>query len=272
MSPPAETLLDGFGQREQDGPVLLSPSDILHRAQFRTFATDKAEPYHQFVLSILYEEWDGWNSKYFNNELVVPYVMLTGPGNPQAYGECRAHSGFGGKCEIRIRPSLLTGSHPHVRPGKHFSPGRLRLVADVFLHEAVHQYHLEVTGQTEKAYKGHGPAFRDVCNRIGQDLGLPPVRIAKARGKEKDLPSCADWPYCVRPAGYYGGAYIPPGEQGEDGSDGESSDDERRRLVKEASGEPFRAARAYGRARSPEARDALLQAAVVLTQTEDKET
>ena len=49
---------------------------------------------------------------------------------------------------------------------------------------------------------GHGPAFRDTCNRIGGALGLPPVKTSKARGPEKDLPSCAHWPFNVRPEGY----------------------------------------------------------------------
>ena len=38
----------------------------------------------------------------------------------------------------------------------------------------------------------------------------------KKRGKDKDLPSCAQWPHNVRPAGFYLGAYKPdPGLAGE---------------------------------------------------------
>jgi hypothetical protein len=33
------------------------------------------------------------------------------------------------------------------------------------------------------------------------------VRIAKARGPENQTPSCAEWPHCVRPEGYYLGAF-----------------------------------------------------------------
>jgi hypothetical protein len=69
--------------------------------------------------------------------------------------------------------------------------GRFRLVADVFLHETVHQWQHEVLGDLEDGYHGHGPKFRDQCNRIGALLGLPPVRTSKARGKDKALPSCA---------------------------------------------------------------------------------
>jgi len=68
---------------------------------------------------------------------------------------------------------------------------------------------MEITGQNEDSYHGHGPAFAQVCNVMGQALGLPPVRSMKKRGKDKDLPSCAHWPLNVRPRDYYGGAYKP---------------------------------------------------------------
>jgi hypothetical protein len=52
-------------------------------------------------------------------------------------------------------------------------------------------------------------------------LGLPPVRQAKARGKNKGLPSCAYWPWIVRPKDYYQGAFIPPEKgQGREGKNG----------------------------------------------------
>src|SRR6266508_719065 len=52
-----------------------------------------------------------------------------------------------------------------------------------------------------------------ITYEIGEQLGLPPVRVAKARGPEKDLPSCAHWPHNVRPTGYYKGAFIMPEDQ-----------------------------------------------------------
>ena len=92
-------------------------------------------------------------------------------------------------------------------------------MADVFLHETVHQWQHEVLGDLEDGYHGHGPKFRDQCNRIGALLGLPPVRTSKARGKDKALPSCAYWPHCVRPVDYYLGAY--PVERRKEGKGGE---------------------------------------------------
>jgi hypothetical protein len=43
------------------------------------------------------------------------------------------------------------------------------------------------------------PRFAAKCNQIGATLGLPPVGVKGRHG----LPDCAQWPACVRPAGYY---------------------------------------------------------------------
>jgi hypothetical protein len=48
-------------------------------------------------------------------------------------------------------------------------------------------------------------------------MGLAQVRIVKARGKDKDLPSCAEWPHCVRPRNYYRGAFVPAAGKGAKG-------------------------------------------------------
>ncbi|MBM3301998.1 MAG: hypothetical protein FJY85_18855, partial [Deltaproteobacteria bacterium] len=58
-------------------------------------------------------------------------------------------------------------------------------------------------------YSGHGPEFRDQCNRIGKKLGLPEVRSSKCHKKVRHLISCGVWPWAVRPAGYYLGAFRP---------------------------------------------------------------
>ena len=106
------------------------------------------------------------------------------------------------------RPSIIDGSHPQVRSGDEFAEGRLRLVLDIGWHETQHQFQFEVLGKPEQSYRGHGPVFRELCNRVGEKIGLPPVRTAKARGKDRFLPSCAEWPICVRPPGYYLGAFL----------------------------------------------------------------
>src|SRR5262249_3454414 len=185
----------------------LREADVTHREAHQEFVLREARPWYQQNLGRLYLLWGEWNQDYFGGALVTPYVMFAVPQCPQALGDYARVSGFGGHGQVRLRPSLLTGSHPSVRAGDQYAAGRFRLVADVFLHETVHPWQHEVLGDLEDGYHGHGPKVRDQCNRIGALLGLPPVRTSKARGKDKALPSCAQWPHCVRPADYYLGAY-----------------------------------------------------------------
>lgn len=91
---------------------------------------------------------------------------------------------------------------------------RVAFVIDVLLHEMIHQWQQEVSGETDEHYHGHGPAFRDKANEIGRRLGLPPVRTCKKRGEDADLPSCSQWPHNVRPDAYYGGAHVPTTRDG----------------------------------------------------------
>lgn len=158
-----------------------------------------AEPWFKDWLRELYNAWDEWNDTFFGGELVVPCIFISEPKTPRALADCSTVSAFGARSQIRIRPSLLTGKHRIINEDAPME-GRRRIVADLVLHEMIHQYQHEVTGQLENGYKGHGQGFRDKCNESGAALGLPVVRVAKARGKDKDLPSCAAWPFNVRAA------------------------------------------------------------------------
>ena len=194
-------------------PPTVTPADIKHRQEFKDFVIAHADAVYKPILRQLYSLWDAYTKELLKEPMIPPYIMLSSPSRPQALGDFSPVSGFGGHSQIMIRPTLLTGHHKALRKGAHYAEGRFLFVADVLLHETVHQYHQEVMGETEESYKGHGPAFRDTCNEIGEQIGLPPVRVAKARGPEKDLPSCAHWPHNVRPTGYYKGAFIMPEDQ-----------------------------------------------------------
>jgi hypothetical protein len=182
------------------------PAEALqHRRAFREYVLNRAVPWHRQHLTRLYALWDDWNVSHFGGRLAPPYILLNEPSNPRRFGDCYKVSGFGGISQIRLRPSLLAGTHPLVRPGAD-PEGLFLFVADVLLHEMVHQFHQEITGDAEDSYHGHGPAFRDVCNRIGPGLGVGTVRSCKRRGRDRDLPSCSQWPYGLRPEDYYLGA------------------------------------------------------------------
>ena len=62
-------------------------------------------------------------------------------------------------------------------------------------------------------------------------LDLPPVRTAKARGPEKSLPSCAHWPFNVRPEGFYRGAFELGPEQTKEAEEAEPEEEMSREKV-----------------------------------------
>jgi hypothetical protein len=232
------------------------PDARTHREEFVAYVLGKAKAWHREQMGRLYGEWADWNERHFSGRLTVPYLLLTSPTSPRALGDYGKVSCFGGYGQICIRPTLLTGKHRCLRAGAEFAEGRFRFVADVFLHESVHQHCDEVLGNLELSYKGHGPVFAGECNRIGSALGLPPVRPAKARGPNKDLPSCAYWPHNVRPDGYYLGAYVPAGatDSGVEKDDGEQDEPD---SLGEAIRGLFRAAVRFGSLLPPNNMEAL---------------
>jgi len=187
----------------------VSEYEKARRLDFMNFVMNDAEPWHREHLGRLYADWNRYNETYFAGVMVPPHILLNEPSNPRRLGDCGTVSGFGAKSQIRLRPSLLEGTHPKIRPAASIE-GRYLLVTDILLHEMIHQYHQEITGIREESYHGHGPAFQAECNRIGELLDLPPVRDCKARGPQRDLESCSYWPHAIRPADYYLGAYGPP--------------------------------------------------------------
>ncbi len=157
----------------------------------------------------LYDLWEQWNEEFFEGRLVPSLVQLAEPGQTRCYGDCSTESGLAGiRSRIRLRPSILAGTLRDLKHGSRNPDSLRRFLEDVLLHEMIHQWHFEVTGQGDQSYSGHGPAFSAKANEIGQRLGLNPVRrTCKSRdGKE---PSPSQWPHNVRPRGYYLGAFVP---------------------------------------------------------------
>ena len=204
--------------------MTLTAADIKHREEFKEFVLRDSDAWYRPLLKWLYESWESYAKDLLECEMTPPYILLSPPARAQAIGDYGEVSSFGGHSQIRIRPTLFSGEHKLLRDGDEYEEGRALFIADVLLHEFVHQYQHEIDGEPEESYRGHGPRFAATCNRIGEKLSLPPVRVAKARGKDKDLPSCAQWPHCVRPAGYYLGAYVNDndGELAGEGDGGEA--------------------------------------------------
>ena len=185
-----------------DSPV--GTEDRLLRERVTAFAlSDAADPWHQEKLNELYRHWRKCNRRHFECALITPVIRLAEPSAPTVLGQYGRVSSIGGAGEICIRPSLLRGTHP-MWDEPPTEQQALDFSLDVLLHEMIHQWQQEVTSNPEKGYHGHGPDFRDKCNEIGAVLELPPVRNCKRRGKDAELPSCSEWPHCVRASGYAG--------------------------------------------------------------------
>ena len=198
----------------------ITAADRKHRAEFQEFVVAESDKAYRPILRRLYSLWSTYAKDLLAEEsMIPPYIMLASPSLPQHFGDYSPVSGFGGHSQIRIRPTLLKGQHKALKRGDRYAEGRLLFVSDVLLHETIHQYHHEITGHSEDSYKGHGPRYRDTCNLVGKNLALGQVRVAKSRGKDKNLPSCAEWPHCVRPRNYYRGAFILPAGKGAKGAE-----------------------------------------------------
>ncbi len=98
-----------------DGTRHLDNADLDHRGAFVDYVLEHADDWHREHLGRLFALWEDWNTEHYQGVLWVPYIELYETTAPNLYGCCSAISGFGGKLGIRIRPSLLTGTHPHMR-------------------------------------------------------------------------------------------------------------------------------------------------------------
>jgi hypothetical protein len=180
-----------------------------HRVDYWAWVENHAEKLFRDSLLALRDHWRDNNTRFFDGRMLEAYVTLTEPSAPQIYGQCCSVSSWGSRLEIRIRPSLLDGTHPHMVRECGFAAGRMQFVKDVLLHEMIHQHIMEhQPAVNEQSYHGHGPVFTDHCNRIGAQLGLAEVVVRNRDGKK--LPKAAQWPHCVVPPDRYGGAYRLP--------------------------------------------------------------
>jgi hypothetical protein len=150
----------------------LSDSLVKHRKAFAEFVTHETDEWqHSADAKRLYALFDQWNHQFFDGALVVPHILLSEPRSSRALGDTAHYSGWGSRLQIRLRPSLLLGTHALLRGGEEFKEGRFLFTADVLLHEMIHHYNDEIAHENEAGWHGHGPKFRDECNRSGRASG-----------------------------------------------------------------------------------------------------
>lgn len=196
-------------------PHGLSAAVAQHRVDYWSWVEHHADKGLRADLIELRDHWRECNERFFEGRMHLPYITLTEPSAPQLYGQCCSQSSWGSRLEIRLRPSLLAGTHPHMGDPR---AGRMQFVKDVLLHEMIHQHVMEHQPDVdEESYHGHGPVFTAHCNRIGALLGMPEVVVRNRKGKEEQ-PKSAQWPHCVAPERYLG-AYHPHPEPVTTGGD-----------------------------------------------------
>jgi len=184
------------------------PADLELRQQVREYASKNGDRYS----ARLFDLWDEWNEKYFDGRMAPAVILLGTPGATTCYGDCASHGSIVGcTSEIRIRRSILLGTLRDLRKGTKDPKGLQLFLEDVLLHEMIHQWQFEISGDRDESWSGHGPAFSAKANEIGRRLGLPTVgRTCKARDRKKGEPSPSQWPHNVRPhPEYYRGAHVP---------------------------------------------------------------
>ncbi|MGA2797920.1 MAG: SprT-like domain-containing protein [Thermoguttaceae bacterium] len=185
-------------------PILPASRSILNaeRRRYALFVAKYAEPVYRQVLIELYILWEHFNRLFFKNRLKHPHLMM-GRVPPNVFSFCKSLTDWGADLQITFDQRFVLGGHKKITktwPAE----GTKLLVNDILLHEMIHQYHFELTGNSEPGYRGHGPQFTKVCNEIGEQLGLPAV-ITRRRGtKDGEKPTSSRWPCNVRPDGYYG--------------------------------------------------------------------
>ncbi len=177
--------------------------DVAMRESIRRYVLEETGQEHHGLMQHLWERWEEWNEVFFGRAMTVPVLLINEPSNPRRLGDCGPVSGFGCSSQIRIRPSLLTGTHPAMRRGSRDPTGRRRFVEDILLHEMVHQWQQEVDGRSDESYHGHGPAFGEKANEIAVKLRLPECGYTCKTDRLKGKPSPSYWPANVRPDGYY---------------------------------------------------------------------
>lgn len=178
-----------------------SDNETSLRKQIFDYAISQADgPYKEFI-PLLSQAWQEFNDRYFDGSLTPAFIAITAPKVSKAYADCSLWSSYGGKHQIRIKETVIEGTHNDFNPN-HAIENRLLFILDVLLHEQIHQFLFEIKEDYSKAHKRHGGNYPVIANQIGDQLGLPHV-VERTR-KDKSLPISSQWPICVRPAGYYG--------------------------------------------------------------------
>jgi len=152
------------------------------------------------VYEKLVRSWETFNENFFEGEMTTPLILLSDPGSDDEESDwIGAYDHKDGISYIGISTSLFHSLTEQDSP--EFEEIKFKFIEDILIHEMVHQL-IEETGAydvNEQQYLGHGHKFAEVCNRVGEKIGLSPVYV-------NQRPYCFAWPDSVRRLNHY----IPP--------------------------------------------------------------
>ncbi len=89
-----------------------------HRTDYWKWVESHADTTMRDILLGLRNHWRDTNTRFFDDRMHEPYITLTEPSAPRIYAQCCPVSSWGSRLEIKLRPSLLTGTHPRMAPGR----------------------------------------------------------------------------------------------------------------------------------------------------------
>lgn len=154
----------------------------------------------------LRQQWNIFNAAYFDKSLSPISIRVVNMEEEigKTYVGVYRYNKESQKTMILLNDKLIYGNDDYLRPGKEYAHGRYRLMADVLLHEMIHQYQREViknVGYTKtKRYFCHGKSFCQKASEIAEKIGLEKVRPNRQ-------PASKQWPGSTRDKEYYLGAY-----------------------------------------------------------------
>ena len=196
--------------------VTINGADDI-RAAMREHALSKAEGPDRELIAALYVDFDELNARFWQGELEPAPIMVTPPTSPRAFADAAEYSGFGCRQQMRIRASVARGEHNQDKPAGtrpfwrmragHNLADRQRWLRDLVLHEMVHLWLNQNDAPLRHEHRGHGRPFTAECNRMSDEMGLPPVVIRRRKSDPVNLSISSEWPHNVRPGGEHGEFY-----------------------------------------------------------------
>ena len=145
--------------------------------------------------------WAHINWRFFAGRLTRPFIVIDElycAGLFLTFGKPKSFIIINEKIVSTLGIPIRVCEFNNTTSSKNFLKGSKRIIFDLLLHETLHQYIYEHNSSDwiEDLHKGHGPKFTNECNRVGGQMGLPPVNVS-------EYPSCNNWPFNVRPLDYY---------------------------------------------------------------------